>query len=96
MTVVGYFDAPGTDVPAYDPGLDVQCLVCWKPLRDKPRVTVSLMWKDWHDRSYFFRAHKLCWEGISPAEQQKYEESVLEADIRRQEERWWERMEPES
>lgn len=75
MNVVGYFDRPG-DEPAFDPGLDVPDIVCWQPLRDKPRVTVCLMWLD-GDRSYFFRSHKECWEALSPSEQQRYEESVL-------------------
>ena len=76
MTLVGYFDTSGAKEPAFDPGLDVPDIVCWKPLRDKPRVTVSLAWLD-GDRSYFFRSHKECWEGLSSSEQQRYEESAL-------------------
>lgn len=77
MTIVGYFDEAGQMVPAHDPGLDIPCVVCWRPLTEQPRVTVSLMWQD-GQRSYFFRAHAGCWKPLSDSEQQRYEESVLE------------------
>lgn len=80
---VGYFDQPGQVAPAFDPGLDAQCLACWKPLRGQPRVTISLMWEEWRERSYFFRVHKACWETMSLGERQQYEESILEAERRR-------------
>ena len=76
IRIVGHFDRPGETIPSFDPGLDVPDIVCWRPLRDKPRVTVSLMGVG-GDRSYFFRSHKECWEALTPQDQQRYEESTL-------------------
>lgn len=78
--IVGYFDTASATMAAVDPGLDVRCIVCWEPLRRHPRVTISLMWEH-GDRSYFFRAHKPCWDALDPSQQQRYEESVLTGKV---------------
>lgn len=77
--VFGYFDSPEQTVPAYDPGLQAPCVVCTQSLLGKPVVTVSLMPDAIRQRSYFFRAHKECWNGISPQEQSAIESSLIDA-----------------
>lgn len=70
----GYFDHPSQTEPEFDPGLDIDCPVCHRPLRDEPIQTISIMLakldideanqsvailgKD--TRSHFYRIHKDC------------------------------------
>ena len=70
MRVYGYYDSPTQTEPAFDPGLDVNCPSCGRPL-DLPVKTISLMLYDRKegDRSYFYRTHKACYDELD--EQQK-------------------------
>ena len=78
--LLGYFDSPEQVIPAHDPGLEVDCLVCCKTL-SKPMVTVSLMLNFPRNRSVFFRAHKMCWDGLSEKEQADYEGGIIDKEI---------------
>jgi hypothetical protein len=65
--VFGYFDDPYSSIPGHDPGMDGKCAACGRTL-SRPVATISIArWKG--DRSYFFRAHKTCWESLSEEEQ---------------------------
>jgi hypothetical protein len=72
----GYYDKPG-DEPAYDPGLEVECPICWKKL-SRPIKSISLMLMD-DDRSYFYRVHKLCYERLSEEEVTKLDSVLVDA-----------------
>lgn len=67
--MVGYFDSAEQEEPTFDPGMDVPCPVCHKILRGQPVVTPSLLLWDYDstkgDRSYFYRVHKACYQGLS-------------------------------
>lgn len=55
---IGYFNTPTEEKPAYDPGLDIDCVVCEAPLV-KPLQTHSFMGEN-GSRSYFVRTHVGC------------------------------------
>jgi hypothetical protein len=59
----GYFEDSLSENPAYDPGIDVDCPVCHARL-SPPLKTISVM-AEGDDRSYFYRTHKPCFEGLS-------------------------------
>lgn len=68
ILAVGYYADASQTAPTYDPGLLVDCPFCSQPL-DYPKTpikTISLMRADRIDRadgrSYFYRAHKSCYE----------------------------------
>lgn len=75
---VGYFTGADQTAPAYDPGMSALCPICLRQL-ERPVVTISLMLQRGARRSYFFRAHKACWDGASPAEQAEIESSIIDA-----------------
>lgn len=82
LVVVGWFDDVSA-TPAFDPGLGIPCPVCDELLSAYPRTTISLMpWPD-KGRSYFFRAHKSCWENCSVAQQTEIEGQIIDADAGR-------------
>lgn len=58
--LIGFFDYPGQEAPTYDP--PHVCLICGQPLTD-PVKTISLLSPDDPlPRSYFYRAHAICYE----------------------------------
>lgn len=61
----GYFDSPTQIDPKFDPGLDVSCPVCGGMLVE-PVKTISIMVPT-SDRSYFYRTHKQCYDGLDDA-----------------------------
>lgn len=63
MNIFGYFNDL-SDTPAFDPGLDVPCPICGKPLHTAPRKTISLWGEE--SVSHFYRVHKACYEGCEP------------------------------
>lgn len=77
---IGWYDAPEAAFPAYDPGSDCPCIVCMGPLT-RPMVTISLAHENPAQRKYsfFFRAHKQCWQELSEKEQNLIESSVIDA-----------------
>ncbi len=79
--LVGYFE--GTEsTPSYDPGDGSPCLVCTKPMQFKitRNVTISLAVVG-GNRSYFFRCHKDCWDGLSEEEQSEIEGSIIDRAV---------------
>ena len=77
--IFGWFDSPDQTVPAHDPGLITICPVCAEEL-GRPIKTISLVTVDTgSDRSYVFRAHKQCWDGISEHERGEIEGSLVDA-----------------
>ncbi|MBW4469280.1 MAG: hypothetical protein KME45_03350 [Stenomitos rutilans HA7619-LM2] len=76
----GYFDRPNQDAPTYDPGMaGGKCLLCGNPLA-RPVKTISLM-RDGDSRSYFYRAHKACYEGADAATITQYESALIDAPL---------------
>lgn len=74
----GYFSDAMQEEPEYDPGLEAECPVCHKRLIATPvinLVTISLMAPD-DNRSYFYRAHKSCYEDLT-SEQETAIDSIL-------------------
>ena len=65
LKYLGWFDSPDQEEPSHDPRLLVDnppCIICDLPL-SAPLKTVSFMWADNPQRSYFYRAHRECIEG---------------------------------
>jgi hypothetical protein len=57
----GYFDSPEQTKPAFDPGIEIDCIICREKL-SSPTKTISLMREDRGDnRSYFYRVHAGCY-----------------------------------
>lgn len=75
--VFGYFDDQ-SDTPKHDPGMSAICPVCAAKL-ERPVVTISLMPDKIRTRSYFFRAHKKCWDECEDAEKSNIESSLIDA-----------------
>jgi hypothetical protein len=64
----GYFDDPSQIKPAYDPGFEIACPYCKVELIasfTSPPVTISMMVADQPQRSYFYRAHRTCYENAT-------------------------------
>ena len=64
--IFGFFD-DNSDTPTHDPGFNAICPVCAKVL-SRPVKTISLIPDKIRTRSYFFRVHKSCWDGIDEVE----------------------------
>ena len=78
MTVFGFFDDSATTVPSYDPGISgVPCPVCLRDL-SMPVKTISLMLAG-DERSYFFRAHRSCWDAATDAEREQIEHALIDS-----------------
>jgi hypothetical protein len=75
--IFGYFDDPSQTEPVYDPGLNIPCPCCLRPLADATRVTISLLLPGDY-RSFFFRAHKDCWGRVSAEEKSEIESSLID------------------
>ena len=59
-SIFGYFERPEQTTPTFDPGPSALCPFCLRALA-MPVKTISLM-KPGDARSYFYRAHKACYE----------------------------------
>lgn len=77
---IGWFTDTG-ETPEHDPKEKGLCPVCAKLVGrhslENPLKTISLM-KAGDSRSFFFRAHKHCWESISEDEQNAIESSIID------------------
>jgi hypothetical protein len=73
--VFGWFDDTG-DTPTHDPGLSGTCPACGATL-GRPVRTICLM-PVGGSRSYFFRAHRACWDGLDAGEQSAIESSLID------------------
>lgn len=76
---VGYFDDAAQTAPTFDPGLDVPCPVCRKPLNTAPLRTISLCYQslEFRDRSYFYRLHSRCADQLTLKEEQHLDSIAL-------------------
>ena len=85
--VFGWFVSPEQETPAHDPGPDGICPQCTHPVGrhsiDNPIKTISLAVEDkeYRTRSYFFRAHKNCWDRATPHDQSMIESSVIDTHM---------------
>jgi hypothetical protein len=73
---VGWFESAEQVEPSHDPGLDVPCPVCGLTLT-RPMKTISLMVVG-GAASYFFRAHKPCWDSASEEERCQIESTIID------------------
>lgn len=78
MTEYGWFDSATQTQAVYDPGVDVACPVCTQAL-ERPVKTISFLVVSHPERSYFFRAHKQCWEGVTSERQGEIESQLVDA-----------------
>lgn len=82
--VFGWFGDAAQTEPEHDPGFDALCPICIHPVgrhsEDNPIKTISLMVEDPSKRrnSFFFRAHKRCWEMVSDHERRMVESSLID------------------
>lgn len=87
--VFGWFDDANQTAPAHDPGPSGLCPVCCWPVQqhsiDNPLVTISVMLEDptKRNRSYFFRAHKRCWDRQTEYQQKLIESSIIDKEHER-------------
>ena len=72
----GWFDSPEQEVPAYDPGPNIDCPFCKESLTCRAVTTISLCAQE-SSRSYFYRVHKDCYEAGTPEERQFYDHIPL-------------------
>lgn len=75
--IFGYFDQPGQEKPTVDPGLSVPCPFCTRSICP-PMKTISLMRPE-SDKSFFYRAHKDCYEQAEAEEIQHIESIKIDA-----------------
>lgn len=74
----GYYDAPGKTEPDWDPGLDIDCPVCERPLSDNPTVTINVRRLDQKPyMSWFYRLHKGCHATLSERECMEMDELAM-------------------
>jgi len=74
--VFGWFDNPLSETPDHDPGMDGICPVCANKL-STPVKTISLI-PIHGDRSYFYRAHKECYESLSSTDIMRLDSSLID------------------
>lgn len=77
MSIYGYFDQADQLTPAHDPGLAVDCPVCHMPLA-RPVATTSLMVPG-DVRSYFYRMHKACRDGLTEQQETNIDSILIDA-----------------
>lgn len=80
--IYGYFNDADQVTPAYDPGVSVDCPVCGKVLghhsNDNRLVTISVAVDD-DNRSYFYRAHRSCYDALPPEKQSELDWPIVDA-----------------
>ncbi len=76
-TIYGYFDDPAQDVPAFDPGLTVTCPICQQMLTGDALCHSFMAPGD--TRSYFWRYHRRCAEGLPADWQDAIDELMVHA-----------------
>jgi hypothetical protein len=82
--IFGWFGDAAQTEPEHDPGPDAPCPICGHSVGrhsvDNPIKTISLMVEDPAKRrnSFFFRAHKRCWEMVSDHERSMVESALID------------------
>ena len=78
--IFGFFDKSDQVKPAFDPGLDVPCPFCLGTL-ERPLKTISLMLPG-DARSFFYRAHKACYDDATPEATSQIESAQIDTRAR--------------
>ena len=81
MSIFGYFDSAEQSEPAYDPGLETLCPCCLSPVGDGSGITTISLLAEEDVRSFFFRAHKGCWQRASDEEKSVIESSLIDSRV---------------
>lgn len=82
--IFGWFGDAAQTEPEHDPGPDAPCPICVHSVGrhslDNPIKTISLMVEDPAKRqnSFFFRAHKRCWEMVSDHDRSIVESALVD------------------
>jgi len=82
--IYGYFDSPSQTTPAHDPGPAGLCPVCAHAVGphsvDNPLAVISLCLEapELRNRSYFFRAHRNCWERATDRDKRLIESACID------------------
>lgn len=79
LKLFGFFEDE-REVPTYEPGTEVSCLLCGKPLNYPANAikTISIYaFFHYAPRSYFYRTHKECYESTPESEIGDIEGSVM-------------------
>lgn len=76
----GYYISRYSEKPDYDPGTDMECLLCNKPLSE-PMKTISFM-RPGSFKSYFWRAHKDCYENADSDQIGEIEGTIIDDEER--------------
>jgi hypothetical protein len=74
--IFGWFDDWKQTIPAHDPGLNGNCLICGKKL-SRPLKTISLL-KDGDSKSYFYRCHEACYDNTGSEDVAFIESSLID------------------
>ncbi|CAG0946253.1 hypothetical protein ANRL1_02870 [Anaerolineae bacterium] len=74
--VYGYFASPLSEAPDYDPGLEVECPVCYCRL-SHPVKTISVM-AEGDSKSYFYRTHKSCYDNLTPENETELDSFIID------------------
>lgn len=74
----GWFDAADQETPTFDPGLTVPCPLCGVALSERERITESFLVLARRERSYFFRAHRACWNAATDEQRWAVESAAVD------------------
>ena len=80
--LIGYFETSEQVIPTYDPPRTGPCIVCYRPMADGTRRTISLLEQLPNApsrRSLFYRGHRECLDRLSAGERDDIDESVMAA-----------------
>lgn len=82
MSIFGFFDSAEQITPAFDPGMAALCPFCLIKL-EVPLVTTSVFLPG-DDRSFFYRAHKVCENEATREQIGEIEGSLVDARAAKQ------------
>lgn len=80
--LIGYFETAEQQAPTYDPPHTGPCIVCYRPMANGTRRTISLLEQLPNApsrRCLFYRGHRECLDRLSQREQNDIDESVMAA-----------------
>lgn len=73
--IFGWTEKNGENVQEFAPPPHGPCIVCAHPLGEP--LVVQVVTPPHSNRQYFYRAHKVCWEGVGKREQLLYDQCLL-------------------
>lgn len=77
ISIFGYYDDEAQERPTYDPKLSALCPHCLTQLALPVRTTSLMIPGD--ERSFFYRSHKACDEGATPAAIEQIEGALIDS-----------------